>query len=160
MPRCPSPTTSLGQLKPRRLMSLIGTVLAEGATVYLPVFHEGGLLTVGDCHASMADGETTASAVECAFDATFRVTIADDLRVTRPVVATETEIMTTGEGQTLEEATKTASRAMADLMVDRLGIDHTDAAMIIASAADVRPGLAGNPPYTMRVTVPRSLLDL
>ena len=46
--------------------------IGKGATVYLPVFHEGGLLTVGDCHASMADGETTASAVECAFDATFR----------------------------------------------------------------------------------------
>ena len=134
--------------------------IGKGATVYLPVFHEGGLLTIGDCHAAMADGETTASAVECAFDATFRVTIEGDFKVARPVVATETEVMTTGEGQTLEEATKMASRAMADLLVDRLGIDHTDAAMIIASAADVRAGLAGNPPYTMRVTVPRSVLDL
>ena len=46
---------------------------------FMPVFHEGGLLTIGDCHAAMGDGEATASAVECALDATFRVTISEDL---------------------------------------------------------------------------------
>ena len=134
--------------------------ITKGSTVYLPVFHEGGLLTIGDCHAAMGDGETTASAVECALDATFRVTISDDFKATRPVVTTETEVMTTGEGESMEAATKVAVNAMADLMVDRLGVDSTDAAMIIASEADVRTGEAAVPPYTMRVAVPRSMLDI
>ena len=134
--------------------------IAKGATVYLPVFHEGGLLTIGDCHAAMGDGEAGASAVECALDATFRITIEDDFKVTRPVVTTQSELMTTGEGATMEEASKGALNAMADLMVDKLGIDYTDAAMLIASAADVRTGLAGNPPYTMRVAIPRSMLSV
>ena len=108
----------------------------------------------------MGDGEATASAVECALDATFRVTIADDFQVTRPVVATESEVMTTGEGATMEEASKVALKAMADLMVDRLAIDYTDAAMLIASAADLRTGLAGNPPYTMRAAIPKSMLSV
>jgi acetamidase/formamidase len=47
---------------------------------------------------------------------------------------------------------------MADLLVDTLGIDDTEAAMLIACAADVRAGLAGNPPYTMRVAVPKTML--
>ncbi|PKB82203.1 MAG: hypothetical protein BZY88_04895 [SAR202 cluster bacterium Io17-Chloro-G9] len=136
------------------------TQIAKGATVYLPVFHEGGLLTIGDCHAAMGDGEATASAVECALDATFRITIENDFTVSRPVVATKDEVMTTGEGATMEEASKGALNAMADLMVDKLGIDHTDAAMLIASAADVRTGLAGNPPYTMRAAIPRSMLSV
>lgn len=136
------------------------TQITTGATVYLPVFHAGGLLTIGDCHAAMGDGEATASAVECAFDATLRVTIEDRFTVRRPVVATATEVMTTGEGATMEAATTMAVQAMADLLVDKLGIDDTDAAMLIASAADVRTGLAGNPPYTMRVAVPRSMLAL
>ncbi len=122
--------------------------------------HEGGLVTIGDRHAAMGDGEATTSAVECALDATFLVTIAEDLHVTRSVVATETEIMTTGEGATMEEATKGALNAMAELMVDRLAIDYTDAAMLIACAADVRTGLAGNPPYTMRAAIPRSMLSV
>jgi len=134
--------------------------IAKGATVYLPVFHEGGLLTIGDCHAAMGDGEATASAVECALDATFRITIEKDFTVSRPVVATKDEIMTTGEGTTMEEASKGALNAMADLMVNKLGIDYTDAAMLIASAADVRTGLAGYPPYTMRAAIPRSMLSV
>ena len=136
------------------------TQIAKGATVYLPVFHDGGLITIGDCHAAMGDGEATASAVECALDATFRVTIEKDFTVSRPVVATKDEIMTTGEGATMEEASKGALNAMADLMVDKLGIDYTDAAMLMASAADVRTGLAGNPPYTMRAAIPRSMLSV
>jgi hypothetical protein len=89
-----------------------------------------------------------------------RATIEDRFTVRRPVVVTATEVMTTGEGETMEVATKMTVHAMADLLVDRLGIDATDAAMLIASAADVRAGLAGNPPYTMRVAVPRSMLAL
>ena len=134
--------------------------ISKGSSVYLPVFHEGGLLTIGDCHAAMRDGEVTASAVECALDATLRVSIERDLKVTRPIVTNETEVMTTGEGPTMEAATKMAVGAMADLMVDRLRIDDTDAAMLIASAADVRAGMAGNPPYTIRVVVPKSMLSL
>lgn len=140
--------------------SMGNTQIAKGSTVFLPVSQNGGLLTIGDCHAAMGDGEATASAVECALDATFKVTIEQDFKVTRPVVATESEVMTTGEGATMEEAAKVAVNAMADLMSDRLGVDATDAAMLIACAADVRTGLAGNPPYTMRVVVPRSVLNL
>jgi amidase len=135
------------------------TQIGKGATVYLPVFHDGGLLTIGDCHAAMGDGEATASAVECAVDATLRVTIEERFTVRRPVVETAEEVMTTGEGETLEAASAMAIEAMADLLMEQLGIDATDAAMVIASAADVRTGLAGHPPYTMRVSVPKSMLS-
>jgi amidase len=135
------------------------TQIGKGATVYLPVFHDGGLLTIGDCHAAMGDGEATASAVECAVDATLRVTIEERFTVRRPVVETAEEVMTTGEGETLEAATAMAIEAMADLLMEQLSIDATDAAMVIASAADVRTGLAGHPPYTMRVSVPKSVLS-
>ena len=57
-------------------------------------------------------------------------------------------------------ATQRAIEAMADLMKDTLGVDDTDAAMLIACAADVRTGIAGHPPYTIRVAVPTSVLTL
>ena len=60
----------------------------------------------------------------------------------------------------MEAATQMAIRGMADLLVDTLGIDDTEAAMLIACATDVRTGLAGNPPYTMRVAVPKTVLAL
>ena len=126
--------------------SMANTQITTGATVYLPVSHPGGLLTIGDCHAAMGDGEATASAVECAVDATLRVTIDDGIAIRRPVVTTATEVMTTGEGVTMEAATSMAVQAMADLLGEQLGLDAADAAMLIASAADVRTGLAGTHP--------------
>jgi amidase len=134
------------------------TQITKGASVYLPVFHAGGLLTIGDCHAAMGDGEATASAVECAFDATLRVTLEARFSAHRPVVTTATDVMTSGEGASMEAATTMAIQGMADLLKDQLGIDDTDAAMLIACAADVRTGLAGHAPYTMRVAIPRSML--
>jgi amidase len=136
------------------------THITHGATVYLPVFHEGALLTIGDCHAAMGDGEACASAVECGVDATLRVSIEKNFQVMWPVVATADHVITWGEGEIMEAATKAAIKAMADLLVDRLGIDHTDAAMLIASAADVHTCLASNPPYAMKVLMPKSVLWL
>ena len=60
----------------------------------------------------------------------------------------------------METATKMAVDAMADLIVDRLGVDYTSTAVLIASAADVRTVLAVNPPYTVRVAIPTSVLTL
>jgi acetamidase/formamidase len=51
-----------------------------------------------------------------------------------------------------------AVQGMADLLVDTLDVDATEAAMLIACAADVRTGLAGNPPYTIRVAIPKGVL--
>ena len=136
------------------------TQLAKGSAVYLPVFHEGALFSIADGTATIGDGEAGATSVECASNATLRASIEDRFKVTRLVFATEDEVMTTGEGDTLEAAIKIAINDMADHMVEMLGIDYTDAAMVIASAGDVRTGLAGKPPCTVRVAVPRSLLPL
>src|SRR5699024_9381013 len=42
------------------------TLLGEGATLYLPVNVEGALLSMGDMHSSMGDGEVMGSGLEVA----------------------------------------------------------------------------------------------
>ena len=44
----------------------------EGATVYLPVFHEGALFYFGDGHAAQGDGEVVGSGLETTMDVTFQ----------------------------------------------------------------------------------------
>ena len=134
-------------------------LVTRGSVVYLPVFHDGAILTIGDGHAAQGDGEATASAVECAVDVLVRVTREERFVVTRPIVTTPSEVMTTGEGPTMEDAARVAVRAMGDLLVDRLGVDDIAAAMLISTAGDVRIGLAGYPPYTMVVAMPRTILS-
>jgi acetamidase/formamidase/AraC-like DNA-binding protein len=47
--------------------------LGAGSRLYLPVAVAGGLLSVGDPHASQGDGEVSGTAIECSLTGTFRV---------------------------------------------------------------------------------------
>ena len=44
----------------------------EGATVYLPVFHDGGYFYFGDGHALQGDGEIVGSGLETTMDVTLQ----------------------------------------------------------------------------------------
>src|SRR5262249_1395145 len=45
----------------------------EGASIFLPVSVAGGLLSVGDPHASQGDSELCGTAIECSLTGTFQV---------------------------------------------------------------------------------------
>ena len=65
--------------------------LTAGTTVYLPVWVEGALLSVGDAHAAQGDGEVCVSAVEMSA----RVTLRVGLRQGRPL--REPQLRTPGQ---------------------------------------------------------------
>lgn len=58
--------------------------LEAGATIYLPVEVEGGLLSVGDIHAAMGTGEPAVVAYESAAFVTIRVSIDRTLQLQFP----------------------------------------------------------------------------
>ena len=47
--------------------------IGKGATMYYPVAVEGGLLSVGDSHASQGDSEMCGTAIECSLNGTFQI---------------------------------------------------------------------------------------
>ncbi len=49
--------------------------IGKGATVYLPVAVPGGLLSVGDPHASQGDSELCGTAIECSLTGTFQIVL-------------------------------------------------------------------------------------
>ena len=55
--------------------------IGKGATMYYPVAVEGGLLSVGDSHASQGDSELCGTAIECSLNGTFQIILhkKDDL---------------------------------------------------------------------------------
>ena len=134
--------------------------IGPGAAVYLPVFVEGGLLTIEDVHAVMRDGESASSGVEMGAEVTLRCDIATNLRAERPLVITREHIMTTGEGESMEAASHMAVNEMATLLMRRLDLDAVDAAMLISNAVDTRFSYVGGPPYRAKAVLPRSLLKL
>ncbi len=134
--------------------------VGPGATVYLPVFVDGGLLTIEDVHATMGDGEAAGSAVEMAAEVTLRCEVEKELRLTRPLVVTRAEAMTSGEGETVEAAAKVALNGLAALLMERAGVDFTEAAMLVSVAADVRLSYVGGAPYLVRAVIPREIVSL
>lgn len=140
--------------------AMSNTAIGPGATVYLPVFAEGALLTIEDVHAAMGDGESASSAVEMAAEVTLRIDLATRLQVERPLVMTQDTLMTTGEGDTMEAASRMAVDEMATLLMGRLGLDAVDAAMLISVAVDARLSYAGGSPYRAKAIISRSLIGL
>jgi acetamidase/formamidase len=73
---------------------------------------------------------------------------------------TRDEVMTTGEGQTMEAASRQAVDGMAELIMQRLYLDAVDAAMLISAAVHARFSYIGGPPYRAKAAIARSLLKL
>lgn len=140
--------------------TLTNTQVGPGTTVYLPVFVEGGLLTLEDVHAKMGDGEAAGSAVEIAAEVTLRCRVAGELALNRPLITTPNEVLTTGEGETVEAAARTALDGLASLLIERTGVDQTEAAMLVSVAADVRISYIGGTPYQVRAAVAREIVGL
>ena len=90
-------------------------LIGDGATIYLPVQAPGALLAVGDLHAAMGDGEIAFTGVEVAGAVTLQVSLREDMSLTDPVLENDDTVATIASAETLDEAAKMATNAMADL---------------------------------------------
>jgi acetamidase/formamidase len=111
--------------------------LRAGATLHLPVFNPGGLLSVGDGHARQGDGEVCLTAVETALTGTLRITLAKATGIVRPWAETPTHIITMAFDADLDVAAQAAVRAMIELIEARTALPAADAYSLCSIAADV-----------------------
>ena len=111
--------------------------LIAGTTLHLPVFHPGGLLSVGDGHGAQGHGEVNVTAVETALTGTFRVTLEKKTGIDLPWAETPGHIMSMGFDEDLDDAAKQALRAMISLVRRRTGLSAEDAYTLCSVAADL-----------------------
>ena len=119
--------------------------LTAGATLFLPVFHAGARLSMGDGHAAQGDGEVCGTGIETPMRALVRLTVRKDLHVTGPEfltadVATPVgrRYATDGVGPDLNEAARDAVRRMIDWLGREHGISAIDAYLLASVAIDLR----------------------
>ena len=111
--------------------------LGPGATLYLPVFNEGALLTVGDGHGVQGHGEVCLTAIETALTGRFRATVRKDMHLAMPRAETATHYMTMAFDEDLDTAMRAALRDMIAWIVAISGISAPDAYMLCSLAADL-----------------------
>jgi acetamidase/formamidase len=112
--------------------------LVPGTTLYLPVWTDGALFSVGDGHAAQGDGEVCLTALETALRGTFEITLRKDMKLPLPQAETATHWITMGFDPDLDDAAKTALREMIDLIAAAAGLARDDAYMLTSVACDLR----------------------
>ena len=111
--------------------------LRPGTTLYLPIFAEGALFSVGDGHGKQGHGEVCITALETALTGTFRLTVHKDLEIAMPYAETEDWFLAMGFNMSLDEAAKQAVREMLKIVQANTSMDRDDAYMLLSMVADL-----------------------
>ncbi|MCC7345837.1 MAG: acetamidase/formamidase family protein, partial [Variibacter sp.] len=112
--------------------------LVAGTTLYLPIWTDGALFSVGDGHGAQGDGEVCITAIETGLVGTFRLTTRADMQVEWPMAETPTHVMTMAFDPDLDDCVVIALRNMLDLICARTGIKRHEAHTLCSLAADLR----------------------
>jgi amidase len=108
--------------------------IREGATLYLPVFHEGALLFMGDGHAAQGDGELTGDALETSMEFEFTVDLIPERSVGTPRAENAEYLMAIGIGGSLDQALQRATTEMARWLENDFKLNSTESAMVLGFA--------------------------
>jgi amidase len=133
-------------------------LIGAGAVLYLPVAHEGALFAAGDLHAAMGDGEICGTGVEVCGSITLRLDVRRDLRIEEPVLETRDAWVTIASAETLDAAAETATRHMARLLTERLGISLEVATMLMSAGGDLQVSQIVDPLRTARFALPKGVI--
>ena len=132
--------------------------VCEGATVYLPIFHEGALFYFGDGHALQGDGEVCGSGLETAMDVTFQFELIKGKKIRWPRIENNEFIMATGSVRPLMDAFRIAQIELIQWLVDDYGFDKWEAFQVVSQVGVTRVANAVDPNYTMVAKFPKKYL--
>src|SRR5215475_3092767 len=122
--------------------------LTRGTTLYLPVWVEGALFSIGDGHAAQGDGEVCVTAVEMMAQVTCRFALLPGRRLPEPQFRTRGPLAartntgphyaTTAHGPDLFKASQQAIRYMIDHLVEERGLSREEAYILCSVAVDLK----------------------
>lgn len=130
----------------------------EGATVSLPVFHEGALFYFGDIHAAQGDGEVCGSGLETTAVVTMQFELVKGRRIAWPRVEDATHLMVAGSARPLIDAFRIAHVELIDWLAAEYGFDRLEAYQVVSQVGTARIGNVVDPLYTVVAKFPKALL--
>src|SRR3954469_10336433 len=132
--------------------------LRAGATMILPVEHEGAGLYFGDCKALMGDSEIVGPPEVGAVVTASAVPAARPASMEWPRIETRGELMTVVSGRPLEWSARQAFRELLNWVDDDFDLPRPRAALLLAMVAHVRIAQISNTDYTAYCVTPRDVL--
>jgi acetamidase/formamidase len=132
--------------------------IREGATAYLPVYHEGALFYFGDIHAAQGDGEVCGSGLETTAVVTMQFELIKGKKIAWPRIEDASHIMVAGSGRPLIDAFRIAHVELIEWLVTDYGFEKMEAYQIVSQVGTARVANVVDPLYTVVAKFPKALL--
>jgi acetamidase/formamidase len=127
-----------------------------GNTVFLGVNVPGALLSFGDGHYAMGQGEIVGAAIEGAMNVEVFVELLKKQSTPVPRIENAGEVMFVGSGRPLEDAARVAFKAMVGWVRQVSGMSELDAYQFVSQASRASIVQLVDPEYTVLVRVEKA----
>lgn len=134
--------------------------ITENTVLYLPVFHEGALLALGDIHLAMADGELGGTGLEVNAEVDIKCSKADvNLSIKNPILSNDEGIYYMSSDITVEKAIENGIQELTELFLSHSNLSVNDITKLFSLVCDVQINQIVNPLKTIRMFIPRYILN-
>src|SRR5207237_6527154 len=124
-----------------------------GNTVFLGVNVPGALLSFGDGHYAMGEGEIMGAAIEGAMHVDVYVELLKGRATPVPRIENADEVMFVGSGRPLEDAARVAFKAMVGWVQHETGMSEVDAYQFVSQNSKAPIIQLVDPEYTVLVKI-------
>ncbi|MHA1615709.1 MAG: acetamidase/formamidase family protein [Candidatus Njordarchaeales archaeon] len=135
-------------------------LITKGATVYLPVFKEGGLLGIGDLHAVMGDGEVCVAGCEVSGKVLVTTNVIKGKSIPWPIVETDDAFYLIVSYEDINRALYEATDLAVKVLQHSLAVDWDEAYMLASMVVDIQISQLVDPAKTVRARIPKEYTTL
>lgn len=133
--------------------------IREGSIIYLPVNTKGALLSMGDLHAIMGDGEVLGCGIEISGKVLVKIDVIKNSNYPLPLVVDKDQFMTIASDVTLDDAHKKAVLNMHEFLCNELKLSNEDSGILLSTLGDLAFCQVVDPLMTCRMEMPIWILD-
>ena len=132
--------------------------ICPGATVYLPIFHDGAYFYFGDGHARQGYGEVNGSGLETSMDVVLEIDLIKGKTIDWPRIENDEYIMVAGSARPLIDAFRLAHIELVEWLEEDYGFGRWDAYQLLGQLAESTVANIVDPIYTVVAKFPKKYL--
>lgn len=129
-----------------------------GNTLFLPVNVPGALLSFGDGHAAMGDGEVDGTAIEISMKVKIQVDLVKGKKIAWPRFENDNYIMAVGIYRPLDDALRIAFTELIHWIHDGYGLSEMDAYELLSKVAEIHLDEMVDPNYVVVAKINKKFL--
>lgn len=133
--------------------------IVKGSAIYLPVNVKGGLLSMGDIHALMGDGEVFICGLEIAGEITVKVSVLKNIKLPTPFLYSRGKVMSIQSAEDLDKAGDMAAKEMFEFVKEATKQNDVRTGMLMSLLSDMAVCQVVDPFLTVRVEFPLEALE-